>query len=179
MVLWGPMLYLIDGKKISVDRRLGWCHECQELKPIEHFKPDEYLAGIREHQDKLSKLQSSPFKLFISVSKRYRAKLYQEEIEKQALALYITSKRRGTEKCLACGSDKVVSFDGDYSLEYDGAALYLGEKHTGFYHPGCGGEFVATPNPIRFNIAFIDKYYDINGIRLHEDRTTHRRVPRL
>ncbi len=166
MVLWGPLLYLIDGREISMNRQLGWCHECRGLKPIEHFKPDEYLAKIKECQEELNKLQSKPFRLFFSISKRYRAKYYREDIEEQSLVLHISSKRQGTEKCLACSSDKVVPFDGDYSLEYDGAALYLGEKRTGFQHPECGGEFIATPNPIRFNVAFTPKHYDINGIRI-------------
>ncbi len=177
MVLWGHFSYQLDEREISIDRQLGWCHQCEALKSIERFDPDKYLARIRECQEELSQLQSSPFTLFISKSQRQKVSYYQEDIEKQAMALYIASKRMGTEKCLECGSDNVEPFNGDYSLEC-GGELYQGEKHTGFHHPGCGGEFIATPNPVRYNMALVHRVYDINGIKLHEDRT-HGRIPKL
>ena len=79
--------------------------------------------------------------------------------------MYIATKRIGTEKCLECGGTDISKFDGDYTLEYDsGRGLFTGTKRTGFNHPGCGGEIIASSNPVRLNIAFTPKYYDFNGL---------------
>ncbi len=165
---WGRFSYLYNETEIPVDRELGWCFGCNKLRPIECFCPDETLKVLEENTLELEKLQSKILWLVIRKIFYSDEAYYKEKIKTSALALYIASKRSGTEVCLECGGSEVSYFDGDYQLEY-GGMLYKGEKRTGFLHPDCGGEFIATPSPIRLNIRFKTRYYNINGQFLRQD----------
>jgi hypothetical protein len=79
--------------------------------------------------------------------------------------LALIGERHGMERCLHCGSVNVVRFDGDYS----GLAPYASKEitvNTGFSHPGCGGEFMASINPMRFHHIFEPRLYSVDGYRL-------------
>jgi hypothetical protein len=79
--------------------------------------------------------------------------------------LALIGERKGSERCLRCGSVNVERFDGSYSKPNSYASRGTTDN-TGFYHPGCGGEFLASINPIRFNLIFEPRFYSLNGDRL-------------
>ena len=161
-VTWGLYSYLIGDKEIPINRTLGWCKDCNGFKPIESFDPDESLNEIKASNDILKKLESNLLLNLLSSSRKNQINYYHDQVEKHTMMLYIISKRVGTEKCLECGSSAVIPFDGDCDLEYE-SGLFQGLKMTGFIHPDCGGEFIATPNPIRYHMRFTPKHYNING----------------
>jgi hypothetical protein len=47
----------------------------------------------------------------------------------------------------------------------------VGSKPTGFIHPGCGGEFIATGSDIRFHFARITYCYSLDGTLIAERRS--------
>jgi hypothetical protein len=165
MVTWGSFNYRTEDQIIPVNRILGWCLDCDGLVPIEDFSnSNEILAEIKEILKPL-KIKASKW-LSINLFK-YQCKNRAESIEKVeqlATQLNMIVERKGKERCLTCSSINVLPFDGDYRLEYEGL-LYKGLKKTGFIHPSCGGEIIATPNPIRFNMRFEPKYYSPQGKR--------------
>ena len=165
-ITWGDYKYQIDTDLISIDRRLGWCFVCDTFVPIESFEPEDYLKEIHELQKSIEKLENNLILSFLSSRRKKDSKYFKEQINKNILSLYIAAKRIGTEKCLTCGSQETELFNGDYSLSYENGN-YQGSKRTGFKHPGCGGEFIATPNPIRYHMRFTPQLYDINGYRVN------------
>lgn len=165
----GLFSYIVDGKRVHTDRRIGWCNECEELRPLEYFKPDKLLAAVRQYLAEMDNLKPGGLLHLISSSRRYQIKNCRQKIEEATLALHIAAKRTGSEKCLSCGSDNIDPNEGDYTLEYDVASsAYVDSKRSGLYHPRCGGEFIVTPDPVRYNITFDDRCYDFNGIRLSD-----------
>ena len=167
-VTWGLYSYLVNNEEIPVNRVLGWCSDCDSFQPIECFDPEESFQEIVKSRDQLKRFQSSLIMQILNRTRRNQIQYYQDEINRHALNLYMISKRKGTEKCLTCGSSDTIKFDGDYSLEYE-SGLYQGVKRTGFIHPKCGGEFIATPNPMRYHMRFTPKYYDINGLLIPDN----------
>jgi len=162
-VVWGQFFYLLDGYQIPLNRHLGWCHDCESFKPIEYFDPDGCFRKIIEAREELKRFKTCSLMQVFSKSRRDLVKHYQEKIDKHILMLHLISKRTNTEKCLDCGSTHASPFDGDYSLTFE-SFQYHGVKQTGFIHPGCGGEFIATPNPMRFHRSFTPQYYNFDGL---------------
>lgn len=159
----GNFKYLIGRNEVTVSSALGWCHDCNDFQAIEHFDAERHWDEILECRKEIARLES----LLFPWKKRRLIRYQQAQIEASTQMLYVFAKRKGTEKCLECGSTHVVPFDGDCSLKLDlGAYVYIGEKSTGFFHPGCGGEFVATPSKVRLNTRFNPTFYDIEGNRL-------------
>jgi hypothetical protein len=166
-VLWGDYRYIDENGEYSIDRELGWCFECNELTAIESFKGSKEII---EEIEKITKGIKADYQksviLLLTRNAKNNKKYDIDKVSKLSKKLYINGLRIGTEKCLKCGSVNVTPFDGDYSLEYEGLN-YQGRKHTGFVHPECGGEIIATPNPWRFNKRFITKYYAIDGTQVN------------
>lgn len=159
--LWGNYAYLVDGLEVSMSRQLGFCFDCNGLKPMELFDMESCRDTLVESVSSLKKIEASTLSTFRRSEKSH----YLTEIAKATHLLYIAAKRQGNERCLECGKTHISPFEGDYKLEYNGT-LYMGSKRTGFVHPNCGGEFVATPNPVRLHMAFKSKFYDLDGKKI-------------
>ncbi|NOH79499.1 hypothetical protein F0231_07060 [Vibrio sp. RE86] len=159
----GNYKYLIEGKEVYVSKMLGWCQDCNNFQAIEHFDADRPWNEIIECREEIERLKSR----YLPWKNRRYIRYQQDTIEQNTQLLYVFAKRKGSEKCLTCGSQKIIPFDGDCSLKLDAEAyVYTGEKPTGFKHPGCGGEFVATPAEVRLSLRRATVYYDIAGNKL-------------
>ncbi len=157
--------YLIGRKEVFMGTELGWCHDCDSFRTIEQFDADMYWDRIIRLRKEIKRLKA----LLVPWRKRKLISSLQAAIDKNTQLLYILAKRKGAEKCLECGSTNVMPFDGDCTLKLDiGPYVYVGEKATGFIHPGCGGEFIVTPSPVRINTSGSRSriYYDIEGNKL-------------
>ncbi len=162
MKLWGQRYYLVDGKTAHVSRQFGYCHDCDDVVPIESLELDELLDRINRLLESIAELKRSRLKLLFS---SYRRKLLDSELS-EVIILNRLITRQGTEKCLKCSSDRIEIMKGDFMLDYDIGGLYSGEKHTGMKHHKCGGEFVATPCGVRFNVRFTPVYYNLDGTKV-------------
>ena len=162
MVTWGRYKYLDGENEYWANRCLGWCSDCKKLAPIEDFSDaDEVVKKLEETPNELKGFYGKG-RLFRLLN-IFRSRIHHiEQLPELAKRLNIISSRKGTEKCLDCGSAGVKKFDGDYQLDYEGL-LYQGEKRTGFIHPDCGGEMIAQPHPTRYNMAFTTRYYNLDG----------------
>ncbi|MBY4678317.1 hypothetical protein [Marinobacterium arenosum] len=175
---WSPAqlnkhrVYLDSDVEVPVYSTLGWCETCAALRPVEHFedspRTQQELEGI---DAELAQLTNTWIKrLFMRTFNSHQGhREWLEERRKSLIQrLVIIEKRRGDEACLVCGSRRLQSFTGDYSLETDGTFSYVGSKPSGFIHPGCDGEFIATGSDIRFHFARITYCYSPEGELIEE-----------
>ncbi|MCX2983416.1 hypothetical protein EYC98_21360 [Halieaceae bacterium IMCC14734] len=163
-VVWGDFRYIKDGLEIDLSRTLGWCADCSDFVPMEDFAvKDKLLSDIDEALEAI-KVRTKRWALFSLLNRKDRL----DELERLSALiaqLALIGERKGCERCLQCGSVNVERFDGDYS----GLAQYASKEttvNTGFLHPGCGGEFMASINPMRFHCIFEPRLFSVNGHRL-------------
>jgi hypothetical protein len=162
-VVWGDFRYIKGGLEIPLSRTLGWCADCSDFVAMEYFAiKDELLSDIGEALEAI-KVRTKRW-ASLSLLARTR-KDRQDELERLSALiahLALIGGRKGMEKCLHCGSSSVERFDGDYS-KTDSYTSKGTPVNTGFFHPGCGGEFLASVNPIRLNMIFEPRLYSVDG----------------
>ena len=165
-VVYGVFRYVAGDSEIPIRRTLGWCSDCRKFAAIEDFNDkEEVVAEIAKIQNELR--TNTQKRLSISLfSNRHKQRLNRlEQLPGLIKRLALIEKRKGREKCLSCGSDNVSRFDGGYS-QIDPFASDQDAIHTGYMHPGCGGEFLATASPMRFFIKYEAKFYSVDGDRI-------------
>jgi len=169
-VVWGDFRYVGGEREIPLSRTLGWCADCSDFVPMEDFTiKDELLDEIRETLEAIS-VRTNQWASFSLLKRTRKHRLYEVESLSALIAhLALIGERCGSERCLQCGSTSVQRFDGHYS-EPDSYASKGTTVNTGFCHPGCGGTFLASINPMRFNLIFEPRFYSLNGDRF--DRQT-------
>jgi hypothetical protein len=86
-------------------------------------------------------------------------------IEASYRAIAQGQSRNGDERCLSCGSNRIQPFTGKVGLDLEGYS-FKGECKTGFKHPGCGGEFIAKADEVRFMIRPTKTVYSPDGKRI-------------
>ena len=167
MALSGLFYYVDQGSELKVDREIGRCCGCNSLTAIESFTNSTKL--IQKHDKQTQDLKAeyrSIWRYLIQSFFRKQKIDNANSLAGIAKKLYLNNIRKGTEKCLSCGSMKIIPFGCDYSLEYD-VILHTGTKDTGFKHPDCGGQIIEEPNPIRFNVQHEYKFSSLNGVRIN------------
>jgi hypothetical protein len=166
-VLWGDFRYIKGGLEIPLSRTLGWCSDCSDFVPMEDFAiRDELLVEIQEALAPIT-VRTKRWASFALLGRTRRERLDEVERLSALIAhLALIGERKGMEKCLHCGSTNVERFDGTYSKPNSYASRGTTDN-TGFSHPGCGGEFLASVNPIRLNMIFDPRLYTLDGDRLH------------
>lgn len=169
--------YIIDGLEVPMHVVLGYCPDCDSLGRImECFNRndspvDEELQAARAtYQADASKLWYRWF------SKSHIQKLEEHirELEVQQKALEMRQKlmteRKGSERCIRCGSPNVSSFAGMYFLPFDEKeGFFTGEQRTDFIHPGCGGEVIAKGSEMRVMYRVQTFRFHANGDRIQDD----------
>jgi len=174
MKTWGIFEYQDTEGRYPCNRQLGWCADCNDLVPMEDFSnPDSYAEHIEDRLHWLKSETYSAWQAFLNALSRRRRTRHQEwlvEAEAALRGLRNGQLRRGTERCLKCGSQAVSSFDGcvDVRLSDDGM-VFEGRNPTGYLHPGCGGEFVAEGSEMRFSMRFFTRVYSPEGYLLAEE----------
>jgi len=165
MTTWGDFRYIANKSELNINRLLGWCFNCKKLAPVEDFSDiDEVIAEIGElTTDLKSDYEKWLSYLFLILTRKHT--VYRiNEISDLTKRLHLIRQRKGSEKCLTCGSENIKIFDGDYSLEYEVMeGVFQGTKHTGFIHPECGGEIIASSNAMRLNMKFTPQCYNFDG----------------
>jgi len=163
---WGEYAYIDGGEEYSVNRILGWCPDCANCVPLEEFGDEERLiTGLMEAVQDTGGYLRKRIVLFLSKSSVQRRNYTLNKLEEMTWRLSLIRERKGTEKCLRCGSSNAQEFSGgipvhkSWSHDPDIAA-------TGFKHPGCGGEFIAIPNPVRLSLVITPNYYTVDGDRI-------------
>ncbi len=172
-VLWGNYAYLIDGVKVSLNRQLAWCLECNSFAAVEDFSDlgERVSALTRAVKSHTASMQNrSVFTLLAEAVFPYRRRESTraiQELEQLAFRIDLIRARKGQERCLKCGSTDWIPFGEEAinGVRAVGARSDAPQK-TGFKHPGCGGEILAKPNPWRSNMAFTPLRYGPDGGRI-------------
>ena len=81
----------------------------------------------------------------------------------------LIQKRRKEPRCLVCGCQNIKPFNGNLELSsnQDGEQ---GSSKTGFLHPECNGELIASPGTYE-NLANVGREvfkYSVSGSKLTE-----------
>ncbi len=162
-ILHQNLRYSFKNTDVQISRGLGYCHDCELIRVIEDFDNFDFdIEQIQEYSQQAIK-KARRF-LWINFSpKMSKWNAYPaEKLTSHAHFLAIALKRKGDERCLYCLSSNVTKFNGDMSLEYGMAGCYEGMKRTGFYHPGCGGEYIVSGSEMRFIISREPRYFNID-----------------
>ena len=167
--LWGAKEYIdSNGKGIPVDATLGWCHKCQSIEPIESFdNTATYVSKLHDSLEAIKADTNSLFKLFfIRLMSRFRVtdKYFVNEAQEYARKIEQDIKRKGTEKCLTCGSNDVELYVGDKSIGWHSISEVDDENaFLNIQHPNCGGEFYIPPDIIRIAMALEQIKFSLDG----------------
>ena len=165
-VVWGDFRYVVDGREIPLERRLGWCTDCSNFVPMEDFSIKDELLVQSEGILESMRIRTKRWASFLMLGSTRQDRLNElERLSGLIDQLALIGKRNGSERCLKCGSANVERFSGIYA----GLHPYSSDQEaiqTGFLHPGCGGEFLASTCPIRFHLRFDPKFYSVDGYRL-------------
>lgn len=142
---------LPSGSTYQTHAAMGWCNECDYLRPIEpSFERQKIISEI---EALLPSVQSISYKIISFLSALVRQKSYKEELlaelESLAAALEVATLRNShARRCLSCGSPNTTQF-----IE-------------GLPHDLCGGKLVWKPNDPdapRMSYTPLVTYVDIDG----------------
>tara|TARA_R110001592_G_C13173620_1_gene750072 strand:+ start:1921 stop:2487 length:567 start_codon:yes stop_codon:yes gene_type:complete len=162
-ILHQNLRYSFKNTDVQISKGLGYCHDCESLRVIEDF--DNFAHHIKQIHE-CSRLAIKKARRFLWVN--FSPKMMKwnaspaQELTSHAYFLAIALKRKGDERCLSCLSSNITKFNGDMNLHYGMAGCYEGRKRTGFYHPGCGGEYIVSGSEIRFILSREPSYFNID-----------------
>lgn len=166
--IYGDFKYLLpNGEELAVDRSLGWCMSCKNIKPIEEL-PD--INKIREEitavKSELNKLKHSFLMKLIPSTRNKIANLEAnlQQLERKRIFLEL---RQSPSRCLVCASDDV--------MKINFPSLEKGEViNTGCDHPGCKGSLLIRKSEIRFGYFPLSHTYDVEGYLIREQEPSNR-----
>ncbi len=198
---WGLKEYVLStGVRLTIDWRLGWCHDCKSVRAVELLDLQIAEEVLRQIQSELAASTFNPKKwwchLFKLIPNLWRFNLEHWQSSKDAYddALDIVElirNRQAARKCLSCGGTHVVAplvTNAEATLENGGFAK------TGFVHPECGGDMYMTEEGVRLAIKPVARRYTTEGEfiddealsgysgperQYYEDRQQHNRAKRV
>ena len=174
-VLSGEYVYLNPkGDEARFWPKLGWCNSCASLVPVENLTIShtdfESLEKLNlEVKQAKAEVKASLFKRLFT-----RKWLWLEnrlkDLSSEINLLVIKHRRQGSEKCLGCGSSDIEMMDLSSRLEEEAwPGSYKGLAHTGYFHPGCGGEFMVKGSTMRWMLARVKKIFTEEGEFIREE----------
>lgn len=167
--LWGPKSYIdSNGKDIPVNVSFSWCNECQSFEPVESFHNTlDYVHKLNESIENIKTDTNSIIKLFfIRLMSRTRVtdKYFVNEAERYVRKIEQDLKRKGTEKCITCGSEDVVLYSGDKSIGWQLVTKREDENvFINIQHPNCGGSLYITHDSLRIMMTFDERMFSLDG----------------
>jgi len=134
---WGIREYVLaDGVRVSVPRRLGWCHSCQSIAAVEDLSGDEQREELEEIQVALVVLRFWKFR---------ERKWLRRQLADALDTLDLLKERKSPARCLHCGSADIGSIT---------------------THPGCGGVIQAGLSDLRIALRQIVTRYTRGGLQI-------------
>jgi excinuclease UvrABC ATPase subunit len=165
MLLWGAYVYVDQQDEFSCNRTYGWCKHCAGITAVEDFTNiNGQLEQIRMRSAWLKDESASFWHHFIclfSTAKRKYSQSHLDDVNNAVKTITLANKRRGTERCLSCGSNAVQTLkivDGALQMQNSSGII-----KDNFAHPDCGGEFLIENNDIWFSVRGRKKIYSHDG----------------
>jgi len=168
MCEWGPFEYdLGEAGIVRLERRLAWCHHCDDIVPMEDLndidnvveeraKAAAYLSSLRGTYGLLMRLRNS------FGDRRARIDMAEKALAEADLRIAFLRKRSSPPKCLFCGKDRVTALNLDLFDESRPVEM-------GFQHPDCGGEIWMRMSDFRMWPQTMRRVYDFDGQLLPEE----------
>jgi hypothetical protein len=160
-----------EGRRCWVSIEVGWCFECEKVRPLEVITPLSELeppvpeiaapepVGPRSISDGIRSWWSGLFK--DPTIQQHQDKLEQERVK--AELLYRVAQLGRKPVCLTCGSENIHFFEKpDFETRGPRYDISLGLRH-----PGCGGELRQRDSGGMRMAPVEPKFlYDLNGQRI-------------
>jgi hypothetical protein len=162
-ILYRNLRYLFKNTDIRIPKTLGYCHDCDALGVIENFENINYeLEEVKDYSAQAIKSAKSIISFNLSPRMIKWRSTPAQKLTSLAYFFAIALKRKGDERCLRCLGHNVIKFNGDMNIPYSSASCYEETRNTGFYHPGCGGEYIVSGSEARFSIGQEPKYFNVS-----------------
>ena len=165
MLLWGEYVYVDQHNEFNCNRTYGWCKYCAGITAVEDFT--NISAQIKQIQMRSAWLRNENASfwhhllcLFSSAKRKY-SQSHLDNVNNAVKTITLANKRRGTERCLSCGSNEIQTLN-----VIDGTVQTLNTlsiNNGNFAHPNCGGEFFIENNNIWFSVRGKKKIYAPDG----------------
>lgn len=131
---WGIWEYLLpNGLRIQAQSRMGWCHDCKNVAPVEYLAASLAQDEVNERKEYLSTLKADS----VVQEEVEDWQFYANEFADAEDYLSLINNRTSPLKCFCCGSERVVAplISNTCRVASDGVTV-----PTGFTHPDCGGQ---------------------------------------
>jgi hypothetical protein len=172
---WGYFDYEIGTDvRLSVDRVVGWCHDCSGFRPIEKLPcPKELVQKVLAAEDNLETLRRSYVETMGRGWRRWTRFVWPPpsaltkplarliaELEILHTTLCWRDGRDTPERCLECGSTTCEYLDWGERKRH----RWRGKLPLAFRHPGCGGILLVQNAPAWLSSCFTSRrVYDSEG----------------
>lgn len=175
IVAWGTKEYVLaDGVRIPVKGSLGWCRQCEGLAPVESLDVERQEAELNKAERKLELQRGRLVRrwwqihrsLLPAASEYCKMDILAEEVEDEKAKLQLINTRQSPARCLNCGSVEVIAKLVTNTSEWPDERL---PKHTGFTHPGCGGEILMVMDGLRIGLMPEVCRYTPEGVMLERE----------
>jgi hypothetical protein len=146
--------------RTSVDRGLGWCYHCLNVRPVERIPPvSECHKSDRSIGARSARWIKDQWHRFIDIGDPSTRRRRQDEKIKAELQTCIAASGR-KPVCLTCGSndtEPLTHLDTFSGLQQEDVGF-------GFRHPGCQGELREKGSNGRLVSPVIyEQLYDVQG----------------
>jgi hypothetical protein len=174
-VAWGTKEYLLaNGLRLRAPSRLGWCHDCKGLAPIESISIEDRLEELRKIENDLAESPPPRTPRWWHLGRYifYKGTLAWEKLQRDhhfslvvgvadARDLLALQQQRITPpRCMDCGSANVTApFITNESPWEDRSQ----PKPTGFHHPDCSGELLMIDEGVQIGLAPSVRRYTPEG----------------
>lgn len=180
-VAWGKFNYTFSDETVPVQRDLGWCNDCQTIRPTEVLPiPDELERLQKEHTQMCMVLERSMKELrqeqswlfrVLKFNPRLPPELQEMKFEIDYLSDRISSDTKLGEilvgrvsgpRCLLCSTENIAPLPQLPNFPY----FNDGDSETvtiPFTHPRCGGQLTVYMPAIRWTITMKERAYDREG----------------
>jgi hypothetical protein len=174
-VAWGTKEYVLpNGLRLRAPSRLGWCHDCKDLEPIESISIEDRLKELRKIENDLAECPPPRKPRWWHLGRYifYKGTLAWEKLQRDhhfslvvGVAdardlLALQQQRINPPRCMECGSANVTApfITNENSWEDSSQP-----KPTGFHHPDCGGEILMVDDDLRIGLAPSVRRYTPDG----------------
>jgi hypothetical protein len=183
-VVHGNLFYeLSDGCRIMVCQRLGWCSRCGTIVGVEnliahvtpsHFRAAEDMIFVleREQAEAVKALESNlplseeriqQLTKYVAHLRSYCSQLHESHRHEERVKRFL-DERTDLPRCLTCSSTEIIY------CNFRGGEKGTAPSRTGFFHPGCGGEFTVEYGGTKmFNTKRPIRVYDPTGRFVREE----------
>lgn len=172
-ITWGHYIYTDGESTFTCNKCMGWCQNCAGITPMEDFEEtgERETAEILRNAQWIRESNGTFWQALLGLlfaGRRSAIVGNVNSIISASKTLALAKKRKGTQCCLECGSQKVTPIRHNAALNLPYNSTYTGADLIDFKHPGCGGDFIAVGSNMRFSVKRKTRTYTTSGHFIEE-----------